>query len=189
MDPPAVKIFFEGEMAWYRIVSVHPRYTSIFRTMELKARLWLWIQLQRSEALTASATRRTPSLKSLMRKLPSYFSLEVNDPFHTFHSYLIERIIQSHFMGEQLAVGPANIMPKWMDTMLLDDFRAKYAVPPAHNCVNIRLSTHQFMTRSKPPSIHIPHDLHLRTSKHQENHYHQSPNAISFKNLQKKLEN
>jgi len=189
VSPPVVKIFFEGEMAWYRIASVHPQYRTIFRTMELKARLWLWIQLQRSEVLCASATRRTPSLKGLMIKLPEYFTMEVKDPFDTYHPYLIERILQSHFMKEQLAVGPANIMPKWMDTILVDNFRTKYPVRFPHNRANIRLSLHQFLIKSKPPSTQAPRDLHLKTKKTYKNHYHPSPNAISFKSLQQNLEN
>jgi hypothetical protein len=95
--------------------------------MQLKARIWLWMQLKRTVGL--NTTRKTgPTLKQLQRELPSYFKLRIPNPIDAFHPYFVERIIQSHFSGEAFAVGPEGVNPDWMGCQLVTDLQNKYRV-------------------------------------------------------------
>src|SRR5579859_6572822 len=67
-----------------------------------------------------------PSLKQLMRDVPTYFQEEYADPIDAFHPYLIERVIQADLAGETLAVGPEGIMPEWMGCRAVLDLEEKY---------------------------------------------------------------
>ena len=97
--------------------------------MQLKAQIWLWIQLRRSVILVKSRTRTTwPSLKQLYRDFPSHLESRGFDLLDTFHPYIIERIIQSHFSGETLSVGPEGISPQWMECHAVIDLQNKYPV-------------------------------------------------------------
>lgn len=97
--------------------------------MQLKAQLWLWIQLRRSVILIKSKTRTSwPSLKQLYRDLPGHLESRGVDLIDTFHPYVIERIIQSHFSGETLAVGPEGMNPQWMECLAVIDLKNKYPV-------------------------------------------------------------
>jgi hypothetical protein len=131
-NPAGVKIFFEGGLAWYEIISAHPSYAVIFRNMQLKARLWLWIQLRRSNALVKRGFKHTsPSLKQLQERLPPHFTSVFPDPIDAFHPYLIERIIQSELSEETektLAVGPEGVNPEWFACEAVQDLRVKYFV-------------------------------------------------------------
>jgi hypothetical protein len=128
-NPPGVKIYFEGGLAWYEIISVHPSYASIFADMRLKARLWLWVQHRRSAILTKSSTRkRWPTLKQISHDVPWHLKTRIHDPIDTFHAYLIEQILQSHLEQEKLAVGPPDVDPKWSKCQLFLDLEEKYPV-------------------------------------------------------------
>ena len=97
--------------------------------MQLKAQIWLWIQLRRSVIAVKSTTRTTwPSLKQLYRDFPSHLESRGVDLIDTFHPYFIERIIQSHFRGETLSVGPEGIDPQWMECQAVIDLQNKYPV-------------------------------------------------------------
>ena len=129
INPPSVKIYFEGTLAWYEIVSAHPSYAAIFANMQLKAQIWLWIQLRRSAIVVKSITRTTwPSLKQLHRDFPSHLQSRGGDLIDAFHSYFIERIIQSHLSGEALSVGPEGVNPQWMECQAVIDLQNKYPV-------------------------------------------------------------
>lgn len=97
--------------------------------MQLKARIWLWIQHRRSAILNKSRTRTTwPSLKQLQRDLPIHFQSHGVDLIGSFHPYFIERIIQSHLSGETLSVGPDGVDPQWMECQAVIDLENKYPV-------------------------------------------------------------
>lgn len=97
--------------------------------MQLKTRIWLWIQHKRSAALVNSQNRKTwPTLNQLYRSLPDYFKSRHNNPIDTFHPYLIERIIQSQLSGETLAVGPEGIEPQWSECQAVVKLERKYPV-------------------------------------------------------------
>jgi hypothetical protein len=139
-----LKISIEGGLAWYEIKSVHPSYTSIFVDMQLKARIWCWIQRRRSSIVSNNASARSswPSLKMLYRDLPDHFKLRYRDPIDAFHPYIIERIIQSDLFGEALLVGPEGIQPEWMQCKATRDLAKKYPVRPqielTSGCLAIR---------------------------------------------------
>jgi len=137
VDPPSVKVYFEGTLAWYQIVSTHPSYISKFADMKLKAEIWLWIQRKRSNSLhrppslyvrNPRSNKRWPSLSQVRHDLPPHFTSRTFDPIDAFHPYFIERIIQSHLSEETLAVGPEGIDPKWMECSLARDLENAYPV-------------------------------------------------------------
>ena len=136
VKPASVKIYFEGTLAWYKIISPHPSYTSKFADMKLKAQIWLWIQHKRSHSLlrpsiytrNPSGSLKWPTLAQLRRDLPPHFTSRTFDPIHTFHPYFIERIIQSHLSDETLAVGPEGIQPRWMECQFAKDLENTYPV-------------------------------------------------------------
>jgi hypothetical protein len=127
-NPPGVRIYFEGAVAWYEIRSAHASYAPIYEDMKLKSSIWLWIQEQRSIHCRNSSTQ--PSLALLRRELPERFTTRVPDPLDAFHAYFIERLIQMHNTGEMLTVGPAGIYPQWMDCLLHPNLRNAYPVHP-----------------------------------------------------------
>jgi hypothetical protein len=97
--------------------------------MQLKARIWLWIQHKRSDVLGNSPNRKKlPTLSQLYRSLPDHFKSRHNDPIDAFHPYLIERIIQSQLSGETLAVGPEGIEPQWSECQAVVELERKYPV-------------------------------------------------------------
>jgi hypothetical protein len=97
--------------------------------MQLKAQLWMWIQHKRSAILVKSKKKtKWPSLKQCQRELPPHLKSRVFDPLDAFHPYLIERIVQSHLLGDTLSVGPEGIDPRWMECQLAIDFKDKYPV-------------------------------------------------------------
>jgi hypothetical protein len=135
--PASVKIYFEGTLAWYQIISPHLSYLSKFADMKLKAEIWLWIQHKRSNSIlrpqslyarTPRANQRWPTLGQVRRDLPPHFTSRAFDPMDTFHPYFIERIIQSHLSEETLAVGPEGIQPQWMECQLAKDLENTYPV-------------------------------------------------------------
>jgi hypothetical protein len=137
VDPASVKIYFEGTLAWYQIISSHPSYTSKFADMKLKAEIWLWIQHRRSNSLhrppslyarNPRATQRWPTLGQVRRDLPLHLNPHIFNPIDAFHPYFIERIIQSHMSEETLAVGPEGVQPQWMECQLAKDFENTYPV-------------------------------------------------------------
>ena len=114
--------------------------------MELKAQLWMWIQHKRSAILVKSKRRtKCPSLKQCQRELPSHLKSRIIDPLDTFHLYLIERIIQGHFSGDTLSVGPEGVDPRWMECQLTTDFKDKYPVHMLHRISDHRLFGGPFM--------------------------------------------
>jgi hypothetical protein len=100
--------------------------------MQLKARIWLNIQLHRSDNLIRHQTKTRvpwPTLKQLQRALPAHLQSHGVDSIDTFHPYFIERIIQSHLAEESLTVGPEGIMPQWMECNAVVELKNKYPVP------------------------------------------------------------
>lgn len=131
VSPPSVKIYFEGGLAWYLIESVHPTYQRTYDEMSLKARIWLWIQHRRSTILLNNkpASKNWPTWNILQSNLPAHLkSNQFKDPLHAFHPYLIERIIQGHFSGETLSVGPEGLYPGWLDCRFAIDLENRYPV-------------------------------------------------------------
>ena len=127
-SPPTVTIYFEGAFAWYIIDSVDPSYASIFTEMQLKAQVWLWIQHKRSGALAVTHRKHWPSLRLLQRDMPIHLRSRVKDPMDTFHTYIIERLLQSNISGEALSVGPEGVQPQWMETQLAEDLQSAHPV-------------------------------------------------------------
>ena len=131
MNPPSVKIYFEGTIAWYEIIAPAAQYQPIFEDMQRKAAIWLWIQHRRSPRCMKSSKRPTwPSFKQLQKFVPPYLN-SGDDPLEKYHPYLIERIIQSHLSGETLSVGPEGVDPKWFECQLAIDLETKYPVRPS----------------------------------------------------------
>lgn len=155
VDPASVKIYFEGTVAWYQIISPHPSYMSKLEYMKLKAEIWLWIQHRRSNILqrplsvyarNPRAYQRWPTLGQIRRDLPLHFTSRTFDPIDAFHPYIIERIIQSHLSGETLAVGPEGIQPQWMECSLAKDLENAYPVIFLSNSADVdRLFGDQYM--------------------------------------------
>jgi hypothetical protein len=128
-SPSSVKIWLEGTLAWYRIVSPSPEYEAIFADMQLKAQIWIWIQYQRSEQLRSTRSTTYPTLEMIRRDLPAHFKLRTGDPIDVFHPYFIERVIQSDKLEETLAcVGQPNVNPQWMNCQFVKDLQKKYRV-------------------------------------------------------------
>lgn len=135
VSPPSVKIYFEGGLAWYLIESVRPTYQDVYDEMNLKARIWLWIQHKRSTMIlnNKSNSKNWPTLKILNNNFPHHLRTNwCKDPLDVYHPYFIERIIQAYVSGETLSVGPDGLDPKWMDCRLAVDFQDKYPV-----CANL----------------------------------------------------
>ena len=96
--------------------------------MELKAKLWLWMNNKRSYAVRIMRNKTGPALRQLYRDLPASLETRIPDPIHHFHSYLIERIIQCHLSGEYLCSGPTGISPDWMKCQATRDLKDRYPV-------------------------------------------------------------
>lgn len=124
-----VKIYYEGELAWYEIISPHPSYAPIYANMLLKAEIWLWIQYRRATILTNNKSKLTgPSLKQVLRELPFRFKSRIADPIDAFHHYFIECIIQSNYFEKTMIAGPEGLDPRWMESQFASDLQYKYPV-------------------------------------------------------------
>jgi hypothetical protein len=129
-SPPTANIYFRGRRAIYLIGSAHISYASIYADMQLKAQIWLWIQHKRSSALASKLDRsHWPSLKLLGRDLPVHLRSRIADPLHTFQTFFLERLLESHLSGENLPVGPSvSLPPRWTETQLMADLEERLPV-------------------------------------------------------------
>jgi hypothetical protein len=106
--------------------------------MQLKAQIWIWIQYQRSEHLGDAANTTYPTLAMIRNDLPPHLKLRIGDPIDAFHSYFIERIIQSDKLEETLScVGRPAVDPQWMKCQLVTDLKKKYRVKPLIDLLTI----------------------------------------------------
>ena len=64
----------------------------------------------------------------MQRDLPPALTSRIIDPIDALHPFIIERIIQSHFCGDALAVGPKGVHPQWMACQFTTDLKNKYPV-------------------------------------------------------------
>jgi hypothetical protein len=127
VDPPSVKIWFKGALAWYEIVTATAEYDPIFQDMKRKASLWEWVQDKRVENRKNPAKRPAwPTLNMLTRDMPAHLDFG-DDPMNKYHAFLIERIIQSHHIGD-LEPHCSGVDLKWMECQLARDLEAKYPV-------------------------------------------------------------